>query len=88
MRTNHRRNAHVNLASGIGTRPKRWGVEWGVGSRGQFFHQYTIRTALHALFKMITQSFVMTWFVLQFPHLKVVVNSCIYFQALLVIKLV
>ena len=87
-RTNHRRNAHVNLGSGIGTRPKRWGVEWGVGSRGQFFHQYTIRTALHALFKMITQSFVMTWFVLQFPHLKVVVNSCIYFQALLVIKLV
>ena len=36
-RTNHRRNAHVNLGSGIGTRPKRWGVEWGVGSRGQFF---------------------------------------------------
>lgn len=87
-RTNHRRIAHVNLGSGIGTRPKRWGVEWGVGSRGQFFHQYTIHTALHALFKMITQSFVMTWFVLQFPHLKVVVNSCICFQALLVIKFV
>ena len=72
----------------FGNRNQAKAVGGGVGSRGQFFHQCTIRTALNVLFKMITQSFVMTWFVLQFPHLKVVVNSCICFQALLVIKLV
>ena len=72
----------------FGNRNQAKAVGGGVGSRGQFFHQCTIRTALNVLFKMITQSFVMTWFVLQFPHLEGVVNACICFQALLVIKFV
>lgn len=41
-RTNHRRNAHVNLGSGIGTRPKRWGVEWGVGGSSFTSTQYAL----------------------------------------------
>ena len=72
----------------FGNRNQAKAVGGGVGSRGQFFHQCTIRTALNVLFKMITQSFVMTWVVLQFPHLEGVVNACICFQALLVIKFV
>ena len=41
-RTNHRRNAYVNLGSGIGTRPKRWGVEWEVGGSSFTSAQYVL----------------------------------------------
>ena len=41
-RTNHRRNAYVNLGSGIGTRSKRWGVEWEVGGSSFTSAQYVL----------------------------------------------
>ena len=40
--TNHKRNAYVNLGSGIGTRSKRWRVEWGVGGSSFTSAQYVL----------------------------------------------